>query len=294
MGFGPQLVDLDGDGRIDLISGNWVYRVIFFQRQEDGAFAAGQALTHPDGKDIQIDYGTAVFAADWDADEDLDLIVGTAAGHIYFVPNNGSRTEPSWGMPHKLRADGKEIEIAAPGDAGPAVADWDGDGKLDLLSGTGDGSVVFFRNVGTSREPKLAAFQTIVPAPAAGSQRGQRSKICVTDWNEDGKLDLVIGDYGDQFQKAFSPEEQAWLTKAQETQSDLLSQWARTFADYRRLLKTGAPADKAAAKEQAEKLANLRDELQRLDKLRQKQGLEEKALREQNQHHGRVWTVLRK
>lgn len=294
MGFGPQLVDLDGDGRVDLLSGTWLYRIIFFQRQEDGSFAAGRPLTHPDGKEIHVDYGTAVFAADWDADDDLDLVVGTAAGHIYLVPNNGSRTEPAWGMPRKLLADGKEIEIPAGGDAGPAVVDWDGDGKLDLLSGASDGSVLFFRNVGTSREPKLAAAQMIVPAPAAGSGRGQRSKICVTDWNEDGKLDLVIGDFGDEFQKALSPEEQAWLTKTQATQSDLLTQWARTFADYRRLLKAGAPAEEAAANERERKLATLRDELKRLDKLREQQGREEKALREQNQYHGRVWVVLRK
>jgi hypothetical protein len=174
------------------------------------------------------------------------------------------------------------------------VFDWDGDGKLDLLSGASDGSVLFFRNVGTVHEPKLAASQTIVPAPAAGSQRGQRSKICVTDWNEDGKLDLVIGDCGDQFQKAFSQEEQAWVTKAQETQSDLLTQWARTFADYRRLLKNGTAADEEGARDRELKLATLRDELQRLNKLREKQGREEQALREQNQYHGRVWIVLRK
>jgi VCBS repeat protein len=294
MGFGPQLVDLDGDGREDLLSGTWVHRIIFFQRQEDGSFAAGRPLTHPDGKDIQIDYGTVVFAADWDADQDLDLIVGTSPGHIYLVPNIGSRTTPSWGIPYKLLADGEEIALPGGGDAGPAVADWDGDGQLDLLSGAGDGSVLLFRNVGTAREPKLAASQMIVPAPPAGSERGQRSKICVTDWNEDGKLDLLIGDCGEQFMKEFSQKEQEWLTKTRQTQSDLLAQWSQAFAEYRRLLKTAEPADRSAAEDRQLRLAALRGQMQRLDTLREKQGREEKALREQMQYHGRVWVVLRK
>ena len=36
-------------------------------------------------------------------------------------------------------------------DSHPIAADWDGDGKLDLLVGAGDGSVWFFRNLGTSK-----------------------------------------------------------------------------------------------------------------------------------------------
>ena len=69
--------------------------------------------------------------------------------------------------------------------------------------GCGDGSVVWYRNVGDSHSPRLAAAETLVPASTLGwkddalrkpGQWGARAKVCVTDWNGDGKLDLLLGD----------------------------------------------------------------------------------------------------
>ena len=39
------------------------------------------------------------------------------------------------------------------GDSGPIVADWDADGKGDLIVPFGDGSVVWLRNIGSATEP---------------------------------------------------------------------------------------------------------------------------------------------
>src|SRR2546423_6493929 len=159
MGFGPQLVDFDGDGRQDIISGDWLGRVIFFRRLADGTFAAGERIKDREGKELKVDYGASVFACDWDGDGKLDLLVGVVAadkGNVFLIRNTGTRTKYEYGAPEKLEAGGKDI-VAAAGDAAPVAADWDGDGKLDLVLGAGDGSVVWFRNVGTRSEPKLAA-----------------------------------------------------------------------------------------------------------------------------------------
>jgi hypothetical protein len=59
----------------------------------------------------------------------------------------------------KLQADGKDIDD--PGSVGhfvPTVADWNGDGKKDLIVGsfTGDpGNVRLYTNIGTDAEPKF-------------------------------------------------------------------------------------------------------------------------------------------
>ena len=61
------------------------------------------------------------------------------------------------GKPIRLEADGKPIDTEI-GHATPAVYDWDGDGKRDLLVGQfGEGKLKIFRNIGTNQTPKFAA-----------------------------------------------------------------------------------------------------------------------------------------
>src|SRR5262249_49065668 len=110
-----------------------------------------------------------------------------------------------FGKEKALKANGKAVR-APGGDAGPHAVDWDGDGKLDLLLGCGDGSVLFYRNIGTSKEPELAEPVVLVPegenhygadAPKE-PRRGHRAKVWAADWNGDGKLDLLVGDIATQ------------------------------------------------------------------------------------------------
>src|SRR5262249_45321949 len=128
---------------------------------------------------------SAVHATDWDGDGDLDLIVGDIQGDVQLIPNEGSAKAYAFGKPRPLKLDPASARPAGSlftevkrlvsgrreagdavhveGDAGPFAADWDGDGDLDLLVGSGDGSVVLFRNIGSPKAPKLAAAEQLVP-----------------------------------------------------------------------------------------------------------------------------------
>jgi VCBS repeat protein len=70
------------------------------------------------------------------------------------------RPDPELSPPVRIEAAGKPIETGSIGHAAPFVADFDGDGKPDLLVGQFEGGkLTIYRNEGTARQPRLASGQ---------------------------------------------------------------------------------------------------------------------------------------
>lgn len=114
----------------------------------------------------------------------------TATMRLSVIRPTGKWATTSFSELTEVEAGGKLIDHGRVSTV-PRVVDWDRDGKLDLLVGTG-GAVWLYRNAGTPSAPQFAAG---VRLQAAGKdlQLGTgRMSIAWTDVDRDGKHDLTI------------------------------------------------------------------------------------------------------
>jgi hypothetical protein len=213
---------MTGDGVDDLFTGCFEGGVYVLAGTKPGEFAAPEKLLDKAGNILRLgqywDYdakkwtgvetskfkgklGIGATAVDWDDDGDLDLVLGSFEGNFYLRLNEGSARHPAFATESVLlEKDGKALAIEGR-DSIPKIADWDGDGRFDILSGSGEGGAYWLRNIGKRGAPEFAEPQeTVATSEAKGggdepAWPGERTQACATDFDGDGDLDLLVGDY---------------------------------------------------------------------------------------------------
>jgi hypothetical protein len=184
--------DVEGNGIEDMIVGNkngFVYRyrnsgdpLVNPWRQIPGYFNGVKAGAF-----------SSPALADFDGDGNLELIVGTGgfssdSGKILFFRNEGSRTNPSWRLMPALT-------LSIGNDAAVTVADYDFDGRPDIIACNSEGKIFFFRNVSSGHDlkfirdtsPPLKSNFGMYAVPAA---RKTGNSVFLAVGNSIGKLSL--------------------------------------------------------------------------------------------------------
>ncbi|MAG55647.1 MAG: hypothetical protein CMJ83_05080 [Planctomycetes bacterium] len=130
--------DLDADGDTDLVVGT-VFGRIYVVANEGTRSAPkfGKPTVFVDGR---IDprfpkrfSKAGPVLADWDGDGDLDFIVGSESTGVLLLSNVGTAEKPKLGRAVTLHEGSAFIEDGCR--FKPTVADWTGDGRLDLVIG---------------------------------------------------------------------------------------------------------------------------------------------------------------
>ena len=248
----PVGVDWDGDGAMDIISGNSAGYILFFKNLSGPGiakpkFAAPQYL-EVNGKPIRFMAGpngsiqgpaeakwgyTTLSVADWDGDGLPDLIVNSIWGKVVWFKNIGTRTAPKLAPPQPievewdgpppalgygwLRPHGKEL--LTQWRTTPVAVDWNHDGLMDLVMLDQEGYLAFFERA--RRDGKLVLLppkrvfcdEHGKPLRLSSGLAGKsgRRKICIVDWDGDGKLDLLVNSTSANFLRQVDAHDGKWF-----------------------------------------------------------------------------------
>jgi hypothetical protein len=188
----PALVDLDGDGDLDLLLANKadptqqsvgrIYRVENVGAPGTPAFRLSGALP------VGATYHPAPAFGDLDGDGDADLLLGSWSARVGYYRNDGGKSVPGF-----TAVDSAFVTITRGSNTTPALGDLDGDGDLDLMVGEASGALNLYRNEGGPAEPRFV----LVSDAFDGIDVGRRSAPALADVDGDGDLDLVVGSDAD-------------------------------------------------------------------------------------------------
>ncbi|WP_438479743.1 FG-GAP repeat domain-containing protein [Oleiharenicola lentus] len=230
-GLNPvQLVDLNGDSQPDIYSAHYFSlmkdRALFpnpyafeprtsvYQTGVDRADFVHPSVANPVlGTPGNLTANTTSRLLDLDGDGKRDLLFGDWDGRVWFHRNTGPASSPpfafqSAGAPC-VRRDLSVIDVDLTGaesfdltDAGArpviAAADFDGDKHPDLILGDTFGNVRYFKGTGLRHQgaPVFERETWIIrrhfPTRSPKGPRFRLAQVGITDWNGDGKLDVVV------------------------------------------------------------------------------------------------------
>lgn len=196
-------------------------------------------------KTLDLGARSAPVFVDIDADGDQDLIIASngdfaqtsgIADPLYLFKNTGTSQSPKFEMVDKNYMNFNQFKFRH---AIPNVGDVDGDGDLDLLVGTLEGKIAYFKNTAGPNKPVSWTFVDSNLLSKTPNFDESNASPCLFDHNKDGKMDLLVGYYNGRVSlyecTSINPPtyvektKNAWGARGNEWRSDVFPQEWKAF-----------------------------------------------------------------
>jgi len=185
-------VDWNDDGKKDLVTGegDGTIRIYLNKGTNADPLFNGYEFLRMGGATFDCGSSSMPEIVDWNNDGRKDVLCGELNGRIFILINTGTSADPAFDSMAYIPNGTGLIDVGA--SSSPCVADWDRDGRKDLLAGESGGRVFLFLNKGTDEDPVFNGFLYLL-AGGMILDVNSYSRIAKADWNGDGVMDLLSG-----------------------------------------------------------------------------------------------------
>ncbi len=206
----PNVVDWDGDGALDIVSGNSEGLVLYFRNGGDNhepAFEPGVPLkanseiihVQPGYSDsiqgpVEARWGyTCPTVADWNDDGLYDIVMSDATAQHRVFLNEGSPANPRLAAPHSIYLEG--LELHGSWRVKPAIAKLAGRMAYVALDDDDEFHLYWQLDPFNVEDGGKLHLDTgpVIGANFLKSGGTGRLKLSFVDWDADGKTDLLVG-----------------------------------------------------------------------------------------------------
>lgn len=215
LAFQGRPADLDGDGQSELVTTSYFGSpslLHWYRKKKNHSATQGwhsQGFLPMQARPNTPLAGPGISTADpvdWDGDGDTDLLLGGEPGTPMIAINRGTEKDKVFSAPIRLKfIDGSSLETYSSklGDGShhgpkewfddrstPRAVDWDGDGILDLVSGTQGRRLYWMKGTRIEGELRFQKPQ-IFHLEGKSMLHPHRCLPGIVDWNQDGYSDII-------------------------------------------------------------------------------------------------------
>ncbi len=186
-GLAPTFGDVDGDGDEDMILGDYLGYLHYFENIAGAGNVANFVLSQAQYLNIDVGNNAAPQLVDLNRDGLLDMVVGREDGYFSYFENTGSTSLPVFNLiTNTLGEANTKRYTDFRGNSVPMI--YDDAGSYKMLAGAENGFIYKFGDIEgnlTGTFSVDSSFQNIF--------EGTSSSVGMADINNDNMLDVVIG-----------------------------------------------------------------------------------------------------